>query len=188
VVRRRRESGIAIVFEAHATTTDDERWIASGWGDARLSTAGRRQAKELGERRAGDEIAAVFTSDLPGAVETTRIAFAERGVPVFHDWRLRGCDYGVLTGAPVATIEAGRVKHVYEPYPGGESHGDVAVRVRRFLQDVPHRFVDERIVVVGHAETKWSLDHVLEGAPLAALVEESFHWQPGWLYTLHVDA
>ena len=188
MVRRRRDSGIAIVFEAHATTTDDERWIASGWGDARLSTAGRRQAKELGERRAGDEIDAVFTSDLPCAAETARIAFAERGVPVFQDWRLRGCDYGVLTGTPVAPIEAGRAKHVYEPYPGGESYGDVAARVRRFLQDVPRRFVDGRIVVVGHRETKWSLDHVLEGTPLAGLVEESFHWQPGWHFTLHVDA
>lgn len=186
-MRRTRQSTVTIVFEAHATTTEDERWIASGWSDVRLSTVGRRQARDLGERRAGDEIDAVFTSDLLCAIETARIAFAERGIPTFHDWRLRGCDYGELAGTPVAQVETTRVQHVYEPYPGGESYGDVVARVRRFLQDVPSRFVDERILVVGHSATKWALDHVLEGTPLPELVEASFHWQPGWLYTLHVD-
>ena len=187
-MRRRREPTIAIVFETHSTTTDDARWIVSGWSDARLSAAGRRQAKELGERRAGEEIDAVFTSDLPCAIETARIAFADRALPVFHDWRLRGCDYGELDGVPVAQVEATRVQHVYDPYPGGESYGDVVARVRRFLQDVPSLYVGGRVAVVGHPETKWALDHVLEGTPLSELVEMSFRWQPGWLYALHVDA
>jgi broad specificity phosphatase PhoE len=187
-VRRGRQRTIAIVFETPATTIDDARWILSGWGDSRLSTAGRRQARELGERHAGDpDLAAVFSSDLPAAVETTRIAFAGSGVPVFHDWRLRGCDYGELAGEPVARVEATRVQHLYDPYPGGESYGDVVARVRRFLQDLPVRLVDRRTVVVGHPETKWAFDHVLEGTPLPQLVELAFHWQPGWLYTLHVD-
>jgi alpha-ribazole phosphatase/probable phosphoglycerate mutase len=187
-MRRRRESTIAITFEVHATTIDDARWVASGWSDVRLSASGRRQAKELGERHAGDpDLAAVFTSDLPCAVETARVAFGAR-VPLFHDWRLRGCDYGELTGAPVAELEATRLHHLYDPYPGGESYGDVVARVRRFLQDVPSRLVDEHVVVVGHRETKWAFDHVLEGVPLPELVERSFHWQPGWLYALRVDA
>jgi 2,3-bisphosphoglycerate-dependent phosphoglycerate mutase len=188
-LRRGRQRTIAIVFETHTTTTDDARWLLSGWGDARLSTAGKRQARELGERRASDlDLAAVFASDLPAAAETARIAFGASGVPLFLDWRLRGCDYGELTGEPVASIEGTRVQHLYDPYPGGESYGDVVARVRRFLQDLPTGFVDRRVLVVGHPETKWALDHVLEGAPLAELVELSFHWQPGWLYALHVDA
>ena len=52
-MRRRRESKLEIAFETHATTTDNERWIASGWLDGQLSTLGRRQAKELGDRHAG---------------------------------------------------------------------------------------------------------------------------------------
>lgn len=186
-MRRRRESTIELLFEAHATTTDDERWLATGWGDARLSVAGRRQARELGARRAEDELDAVFCSDLPSATETARIAFGERGIPILHDWRLRGCDYGERAGEPTARIEALRLQHLYDAYPGGESYGDVVARVRRFLQDVPTRLVGGRVVVVGHAETKWALDHVLEGAPLAALVGESLRRQPGWRYTLHVD-
>src|SRR3970282_1812994 len=97
-MRRRRGSSIEIVFETHSTTVDNERWIASGWLDGRLSRVGKRQAKELGERRCRDELAAVFTSDLGRAVETTDLAFGGRDIPIYHDWRLRECNYGGLNG------------------------------------------------------------------------------------------
>jgi len=187
-VRRRRDPSIEIVFETHSTTTDNERWIASGWLDGRLSVAGRRQAKELGERRAQEPIAAVFTSDLGRAVETANLAFAGSGVPIFHDWRLRECDYGTLNGLPVAALEAERSQHVYEPFPGGESYSQVVVRVQSFLRDLAPRFENTRIVVIGHSATRFALDHLLEGVPLAELVEGSFRWQAGWLYTVLVSS
>ncbi|MDH4101898.1 MAG: histidine phosphatase family protein [Thermoleophilia bacterium] len=187
-MRRRRDSSIAIVFETHSTTTDNERWIASGWLDGQLSLAGRRQANELRQRRGNEELAAVFTSDLGRAVETAQLAFGGLGIPIFHDWRLRECDYGELNGTPVARLEAQRSLHVYEPYPEGESYSQVVFRVQSFLRDLSPRFEDERIVVVGHSATQWALQHLLEGTPLPELVEGSFRWQPGWLYTLVVDS
>ena len=72
MARRRRASTIEIVFETHSTTTDNERWVASGWLDGQLSALGQRQAKELGERREDDEIVAVFCSDLGRAAEQAR--------------------------------------------------------------------------------------------------------------------
>ena len=188
MARRRRAARVEIVFETHSTTTDNERWIASGWLDGQLSTLGRRQARELGDRHAEEDVAAVFCSDLERAAETARIAFAPRGLPILRDWRLRECDYGLLNGTPVARLEAERTRHVYDPYSGGESYGDVVARVRSFLHDLTPRFVDERVIVVGHSATKWALDHILEGVPLEELVEGSFRWQPGWLYTLVSDA
>lgn len=186
-MRRRRESKIEIVFETHSTTIDNERWVASGWLGGRLSPAGRRQAKELGERRAADELDAVFTSDLAAAIETTTIAFGGRGIPILHDWRLRECDYGTLTGRPVAEVEAVRAQHVYEPFPRGESYAQVVVRVRSFLHDLTPRFESRRIAVVGHSATQWAFQHVLEGTPLAELVDGPFRWREGWLYTLVTD-
>jgi broad specificity phosphatase PhoE len=186
-VRRRRESTVEVVLETHATSTDNERWLASGWSDCVLSRVGRRQAQELGERRAAEEIAAVFTSDLARAAETARIAFGGRGLPLFHDWRLRECDFGELGGGPVAALEAVRPLHVYDPFPGGESYVDVVARARSFLHDLGSRFTDRTVLIVGHHGTKIAFDHVLEGTPLAELVETSLHWQPGWHYTLHVD-
>jgi len=182
-VRRRRQTSVAIVFETHSTSTDNERWIASGWLDGQLSPLGRRQARELGERYADEELAAVFTSDLARASETARIAFGGRGVPILNDWRLRECNYGLLNGRPVARLEAERSKHVYEPYPGGESYSQVVERVRSFLHDLAPRYADRRVIVIGHSATKWALDHLLEGIPLPELVEGSFRWRPGWQYT-----
>src|SRR3990172_10467427 len=187
-MRRRRQSSVAIVFETHSTTMDNESWVASGWLDGRLSIAGKRQANELGGRRAGEGIAAVFTSDLGRAVETAQLAFGGLDIPIFHDWRLRECDYGELNGTPVARLEAEGPRHVYEPYPNGESYSQVVFRVQSFLRDLSPRFENERVVVVGHSATQWALQHLLEGAPLPQLVESSFRWQPGWLYTLVVGS
>jgi broad specificity phosphatase PhoE len=187
-VRRKRTATVAIVFETHSSTVDAGRWIATGWRDARLSTAGKRQAAELGERRADEKIAAVFSSDLSHATETARIAFASRGIPILNDWRLRECDLGELTGRPVAEFEQARDRFVYDPFPGGESYVDVVARVRSFVADLAPRFADRRIVVVGHQGTKIALDHVLEGTSLADLVSAPFRWQPGWTYALAVDA
>ena len=137
MARRRRASKVEIVFETHSTTTDNERWVASGWLDGQLSPLGRRQAKELGDRRADEEIVAVFCSDLGRAVETAQIAFGGRGLPIFHDWRLRECNYGMLNGTAIARLEVERTKHVLDPYSGGESYVDVVARVRSFVQDLP---------------------------------------------------
>ena len=186
-MRRRNQPSVVIVFETHSTTTDNERWIASGWLDGQLSLAGKRQANELRERRGSEEFAAVFTSDLGRAVETARLAFGGLGIPIFHDWRLRECDYGELNGTPVARLEGARPRHVYEPYPRGESYSQVVFRVQSFLHDLSGRYANERVLVVGHSATQWALQHLLEGTPLAELVEGSFRWQPGWLYTLVVD-
>src|SRR3972149_11372988 len=116
-MRRRRDSSIAIGFETPSTTTDNERWIASGWLDGRLSLAGKRQANELRERRGHEGFAAVFTSDLGRAIETAQLAFGGLGIPIFHDWRLRECDYGELNGTPVARLEAGRAPPGHRPDP-----------------------------------------------------------------------
>ena len=94
----------------------------------------------------------------------------------------------MLNGTRVARLEVERTGHVQDPYAGGESYLDVVARVRSFLHDLPARYPERRIAVIGHSATKWALDHLLEGTPLEELVEDSFRWQPGWLYTLAIDA
>jgi 2,3-bisphosphoglycerate-dependent phosphoglycerate mutase len=173
-----------IVFETHSTTEDNERGVATGWLPGRLSATGREQAGEIGARRRGDGIAAVFTSDLARAVETTTIAFAGTAIPVLHDWRLRECDYGDQNGMPAATMHATRAAHVDDPYPGGESWRQAIDRVGRFLVDVPTRWEHRRVVVVGHLATQFALEHFLNHVAIETLLTTPFAWQPGWEYTL----
>jgi len=169
-----------VVYETHSTSEHNEAGIATGWLGGALSTAGRAQAIELGERRRDDGIELVVASDLWRAVETAAIAFEGSGIPLRVDWRLRECDYGRLTGMPRTVLDEQRVRRVDEPWPGGESWRQAVARVSSFLDEVR----GERVLLIGHVATRWALDHRVNGRPLEELAAEEFDWQPGWEYEL----
>lgn len=175
---------IELVFETHSTTEDNERGRATGWLPGRLSEQGRVQARQLGQRRAGDRIAAVFSSDLARAAETASLAFAGSAIPVLYDWRLRECDYGQRNGMLATELHAGRKEHLDLPYPGGESWRQAVTRVGRFLGDLPLRWEGQRVLLIGHVATRWGLDHFIGGAALEDLAEQDFAWREGWEYLL----
>jgi 2,3-bisphosphoglycerate-dependent phosphoglycerate mutase len=173
---------VAVVFETHSTSEDNERGIATGWLPGRLSTTGRRQAAELGVRRRDDGLAVVYVSDLARACETASIAFEGSGLEVIADARLRECDYGRWNGMPRARLEAERLGRVVEPWPGGESWQSAVDRVERFLEELPARFEGRRVLLIGHVATRLALDLRAGNGPLETLVAAPFGWQPGWEY------
>ena len=118
-----------MVFETHAMTVDNEQGRASGWLPGELSEQGRIQARQLGRRRIGDHITAVFSSDLARAAQTASVAFGQSAIPVLHDWRLRECDYGQRNGMPAAELHASRREYLDRPYPGGESWRQAITRI-----------------------------------------------------------
>jgi broad specificity phosphatase PhoE len=181
------DTSVAIVYETHATTEDNERGIATGWLPGRLSPLGRRQAEELGQRRRGDAIDVVYSSDLARALETAEIALADSDLPVIADTRLRECDYGDLNGAPIAQLGSERARRVDEPFPGGESYRDVVGRVADLLDELRRDRPGQRVLMISHSAPQWALDHLLLGEPLEELVTPPFAWQPGWEYTLTAD-
>lgn len=176
--------GVEVVYETHATSTDNEAGIATGWLGGELSATGRRQARELGERRRGTGLEAVFTSDLARAVQTAEIAFAGRDIPIRRDPRLRECNYGRLNGTAAAGIERQRLMRLDDPFPAGESYRDVVDRVSAFLTELRLEFEGRRVLLIGHAATRWALDHLLDGADLETLLRAPFDWQEGWTYHL----
>lgn len=174
---------VEIIFEYHSTSTDNEVGVASGWRDPPLSDKGREQAKELGERRRGEQIDAVFPSDLRRAVETAEIAFG--GVAIHPDRRLREYDYGTMTGSTRELIHAERPHRVDTPFPEGESLRDVVQRVREFLDDVARDRDGKRVVVIGHGATRLALDHLLGNISLQEAASQIFTWEPvppSWRY------
>jgi broad specificity phosphatase PhoE len=173
-----------IVFETHSWSADNDLGVATGWLPGRLSTRGRELAAELGARRRDDGLAAVFSSDLGRAAETTRIAFGDTPIPILYDWRLRECDYGEGNGMPAAQLHKDRRAHLDEPYPGGESWRQAVARAAGLLADLPSRWAGRRVLIVGHVATRWALDHTLDGVPLEDLIEADFGWREGWSYEL----
>ncbi len=174
---------VEILFETHTISVDNERGIATGWRDGELSTDGRHLAVELGRRHVSPAPAAVYASDLGRAVETTQIAFGTTDVPLHFDARLRECDYGEMTGMPVAQLDREKARHVTQPFPGGESYADVVVRVRSFLREVA-AWDGHTLLLIGHSATRFALDHLLADEDLATVVQAPFGWKPGWRYSL----
>jgi alpha-ribazole phosphatase/probable phosphoglycerate mutase len=175
---------VGIIYETHQISTDNEAGIATGWLPGRLSAAGRELARELGERRRNDGFAAIFSSDLRRAVETTELAFSGQGIPMFEDARLRECNYGELNGMPVERLAVERPRRVAFPYPGGQSYQDVVAATDDFLRDLAAHWDGSKVLIIAHSANKWALDVLLGGAALEELVNAPFAWQEGWHYTL----
>jgi broad specificity phosphatase PhoE len=173
---------VALVFETHALTTDNERGVATGWLGGALSRRGRALAAELGLRRRDDGIDEVLCSDLSRAVETAGIAFAETPIPVRLDWRLREIDYGDLNGAPADVVARERLRRVDMPFPRGESYREATARMGALLGELVAERRGRRVLLIGHTATRWALDHLLEGSPLEELVVAPFDWREGWEY------
>jgi len=175
---------VQLVYETHSITVDNERGIATGWLPGQLSARGRALAAELGRRRRDDGIDAVFASDLMRAVQTATIAFANSGIPMRLDRRLRECDYGVRNGQPVAKLAPEKRARVDVPWPGGESWRDAVARLADFLVDLKRDRDGCRVLLIAHSAQRFGLRHLIEGVPLEDLVDAPFGWQKGWEYRL----
>ena len=177
---------LTALFFPHATSVDNEAGRASGIADVPLSALGRRQARELGRRYAGEALDAVFCSDLQRAYTTAEIAFSERGLPIVRDARLRECDYGDLTQCPTAQLAQALARHITEPFPNGESVLMVARRVGDFLRDVLRERDGNTIAVIGHRATGYGLEYWCGDASLEEIVRAAREWQdvPVWRYEI----
>ncbi|WP_144119997.1 histidine phosphatase family protein [Catellatospora sichuanensis] len=175
---------VSLVYETHSPTLDNEAGFATGWLPGELSPTGLRKAAELGERRRGERIDLVVSSDLHRAVQTARIAFGGTGVEHRTDRRLREINYGELNGMPVARLDAERLHRVDLPFPGGESYRQVVARTADLLEELAATRDGRRVLLVAHAANRYALAVLLAGADLAAQVTAPFTWQPGWEYAL----
>jgi len=175
---------IKIIFEAHSTTTDNEAHLSSGWNDIDLSSLGVRQCEELKERSLNRKLDVIFTSDLQRAVKSAVPTANELHIPIYVDWRLRECDYGSLTQAPKAEVEAQKKDRINEPFPDGESYQQCMDRMKEFLDWLKANFDGKTVMIIGHRATHYGLEHFIKGVPLDKVVGEQFVWQPGWEYEL----
>ena len=173
-----------ITFFAHATSTDNERRVCSGWTDVALSERGVTQARQLGEATRDLAFDIVVTSDLARAIETARLAWGARYRSV-ADARLRELDFGVYTQQSVEIIEPLMRGAITEPLPGGESFTQVKARVASFLTEQDARL---QIAIVGHRATQLALDVLLRGLSWERALAEDWRargaWQAGWRYEL----
>jgi probable phosphoglycerate mutase len=153
----------------------ETEWSAAGRHtgrtDLRLTDAGRAQARALAGVLAGHSFAAVRTSPLERARETSVLAgFGDRAVP---DVDLVEWDYGDYEGQTTAHIQASRPGWSLwdDGCPGGETADDVGARADRVIATARAEPGDVAVFAHGHLlrvlAARWLGLHPGDGALFA---------------------
>jgi alpha-ribazole phosphatase/probable phosphoglycerate mutase len=175
---------VRITYFTHATTTDNERGIATGWQPGELSARGREQALALSEQVRTSSFDTVYSSDQQRAFESAALFFPGREVQ--QDPRLCECNYGDFTGLPASEFMSRLVEYIETPFPNGECYRDVERRVSAFLDDVRQRHEGASIAVVAHQAPQLAFEVLLAGKSWQEAIEQDWRisgaWQPGWVY------
>jgi probable phosphoglycerate mutase len=139
-----------------------------------LTTLGREQARELGERLRGERVAAVFCSELSRAVQTAEIAAGVLGLPVTVREGLQEYPPGDFLGRPYdagffdAMVTSWLAGDLGVEVPGGETGDQVADRVLRVLDGIADAFRGETVLVVSHGGVILALHgRIAPGSPTA---------------------
>lgn len=122
-----------------------------------LAEEGRKQAELLGERLMGEQVDAVWSSNLIRAVETADIINEKLNVPREIRENLKEISFGDMEGLSDELIAdrfedflRGRAKMEKDmAYPGGESAADVVARVIPVMKEIMSLDY-ETVVVVTH--------------------------------------
>jgi broad specificity phosphatase PhoE len=138
-------SQAAVLLARHGETNDNLPPLRfQGWHDTPLNDTGRRQAAELAERMAGEELASLWSSDLSRARETAEIVGHRIGLAPMLDWRLREGNRGEWEGRLFEDVER-EEPELYAAwmragadwrFPGGESLLEQQQRVLACIADI----------------------------------------------------
>jgi len=146
-----------------------------GHTDIPLNSLGREQACELAAELNGNQIAAIYSSDLSRALETAAILAQQTDAEVIPDLRLREISMGEWEGRTLFEVNqelpdgaAGLAyTEAHSRAPGGESLSEVAERVRAFANEIAERHAGQIILVVMHGLSLAALRCLAVGLPLA---------------------
>ena len=150
-----------LLLVRHGETDWNAEGRLQGHTDRPLNEFGRRQARALAERLAGDGIDAIYASDLARARETAEIVGARVGLPVLLEPGLRERNWGNWEG--LTGPERDRVEYAGE---APQAHG---ARVLAAVRMIAERHPGRRIVVVTHGGSLRRIQAVAYGFALPVI-------------------
>lgn len=125
---------------------------------APLTSAGEEQARALGERLAGEPLAAIYSSPRERARQTAAAVATPHGLAVQTAEALDEIDLGDWTGKRIADLEGApefvrwnEERDTAAP-PGGETMASAADRSEAFAREAAARHDGGTILLVSHAD------------------------------------
>lgn len=150
----------------------DEDGVRGGWGSQPLTEEGHAQAERLAER-IDFPVDAIYSSDLPRAMQTAKPVAEKLGLPIVERPEFRETNNGELAGMK-NELALARYPGLFwntlgweERYPGGESPRDFFERIRNawdsFQNEVRQR--EENAILVTHSGCIHVIRCILTGQP-----------------------
>ncbi len=159
-----------LMLVRHGETEWNVQRRFQGQSDVPLSELGKRQAKLIAERLAGQSIDAVYASDLKRAWETVTSIAEKNGLEVSPEPRLRELKFGILEGL---TFEEAEEKHPemiaawledFNNTPEGAETIDLFnARIVSLLNDLKSKHDEQVVLLVGHGGSLSELLRVVLG-------------------------
>jgi broad specificity phosphatase PhoE len=150
---------IFLIRHGATVLTAEDRFAGST--DVELSDEGRQQAQRLAVRLSGENVVAVYASDLSRTLETAGFLAEPHGLKVQARAGLREISHGHWEQMTRQEVEAAYPKEAFEwekdPYTfapaGGESGLAVTARALPTLIEIVRAHAGKNVVVVSHKAT-----------------------------------
>jgi broad specificity phosphatase PhoE len=146
-----------LIRHAHCDRVGEVLWGRTP--DVHLNERGKSAARELARQVAENRPDAIYSSPLERAIETAaEIANRSRTGPINIRDELNELDYGEWTGATIDHLQDDPVWRRFNtvrsrtPIPGGETILDAQARIAGELKRLALKHVNERVVIVSHAD------------------------------------
>lgn len=151
------------------------RW--QGQADVPLNGCGREQAERLARDLAGQDIAAIYSSDLSRARDTAAPLAHLLGLTIIVDGRLREVNLGAWEGMlseDIASqypqeLSARRRNPLHARAPQGESVMEVIARIIEAVKEITARHPNETVAIVSHGVALAAVICQAEAIPLAQI-------------------
>lgn len=172
-----------VIALRHGETDWNAGTRMQGQTDIALNERGRWQAGRLAEALAGEEIAAIYSSDLQRAYDTAAALAVRLGLPVRTEAGLRERGFGIFEGLTFAELEQRwpddvlrwRRRDAEFAPAGGETLAAFDLRSVGTAAKLAARHRGEQVVIVAHGGV---LDCLYRAATRAAL-QAPRSWQLG---------
>ncbi|MBI4146362.1 histidine phosphatase family protein [Candidatus Woesearchaeota archaeon] len=137
----------------HGETIENKQGIMQGWLPGKLSSEGKKQAKQLADRLKNVPLDIIYTSDLKRCVDTAQaIAEFHPNIRITKTSALRERSVGEFEGRKKAEVDwSGLAGDLYTNRPpGGETFQEMWQRVQKFYQELIKKHKTSTVLVVSH--------------------------------------